>query len=74
MKYDPSTPITEIGLSAPAVRALHSAGYQTLRDIASSSAAQLAKLHGFGPSGQKRLNQALEEAGLHASAPTKPTN
>ncbi|MGZ3676421.1 MAG: DNA-directed RNA polymerase subunit alpha C-terminal domain-containing protein [Ktedonobacterales bacterium] len=72
MTYDASTPITNIGLAAPAVRALHGAGYKTLGDLAGVREAELASLHGFGPNGQKKLNQALAEAGLHDPADTKP--
>jgi hypothetical protein len=74
MKYNAFTPIADIGLSAPAMRALNGAGYQTLKDVANVSGAQLASLHGFGPNGQKRLRQALVDAGLRNSIDTKATD
>lgn len=74
MKYNAFTSIADIGLSAPAVRALNGAGYCTLQDVAKVSEAKLASLHGFGPSGLKRLRQALADADLHDSASVKPTN
>jgi Helix-hairpin-helix domain len=36
-------------IGAPATRALHSAGYTTLRQLAGVPRAQLAELHGMGP-------------------------
>ncbi|GCE09902.1 DNA-directed RNA polymerase subunit alpha C-terminal domain-containing protein [Dictyobacter aurantiacus] len=74
MEYTASTPITDIGLSAPAVRALHGAGYHTLQEVAGVSARELASLHGFGPNGQKKLHQALVDAGLHDSIEMKPAS
>lgn len=72
MTYDASTPITNIGLAAPAVRALQSAGYKMLGDLTDVGEAELASLHGFGPNGQKKLNQALAEAGLRDPVDTTP--
>lgn len=64
MKNTPQTPVNEIGLAAPAVRALTGAGYHTLNDLAGTSRAELAALHGIGPNALKQIKQALEEAGL----------
>jgi len=74
MKYNALTPIADIGLAAPAVRALNGAGYHTLKDVANVSEAELASLHGFGPNAQKRLSLALADAGLCDSVGTKPTD
>jgi len=74
MKYHAFTPLADIGLAAPAVRALNGAGYQTLKEVANASEAELASLHGFGPNGQKRLLQALADAGLRDSVGTKLTD
>jgi DNA-directed RNA polymerase alpha subunit len=71
MRFSPTTQIADIGLSAPAVRALHGAGYQTLNDLSEVSGSELMSLHGFGPKAQVRLNEALTEAGLRGGADTK---
>ncbi|GHO48240.1 helix-hairpin-helix domain-containing protein [Ktedonospora formicarum] len=73
MKYDSLTPLTDVGLAAPAVRALHGAGYHTLGDVANASDAKLASLHGFGPNGLKRLRLALADVGLRDQGDAKPT-
>jgi len=52
------------GVSAPATRALHGAGYRELNQLADVPAADLAKLHGMGPKAVAVLQQALEERGL----------
>ncbi len=64
MKYTPSTPVADIGLASPAVRALHHAGYRTLEHVAKATPAELASLHGFGPNAQKKLSEAVAQAGL----------
>lgn len=74
MKYNALTPIADIDLAAPAVRALSGAGYHTLNDVANVSEAELASLHGFGPNAQKQLHQALADAGLCDPVDTKPTD
>ena len=60
-KPDPGFPQ---GVGAPAVRALNTAGYTGLRQLAGVPAAELAKLHGMGPKALARLQAALEELGL----------
>jgi pimeloyl-ACP methyl ester carboxylesterase len=72
MKYSASTPITDIGLAAPAVRALYGAGYHNLQDLANVSESELASLRGVGPRAQNQLRQALAEAGLRPPMNTKP--
>jgi hypothetical protein len=52
------------GVSAPATRALHGAGYRELTQLAGVPAADLAKLHGMGPKALGALQQALEQRGL----------
>ena len=52
-------------LSAPAQRALASAGYTRLEQLTRVSEADLKKLHGMGPKAIEQLRQALSEAGLH---------
>jgi uncharacterized protein YdhG (YjbR/CyaY superfamily) len=51
-------------LGAPARRALSSAGYTHLEQLAEVSEAALAKLHGMGPSAIAALRQALDQRGL----------
>lgn len=74
MKYGALTSIANIGLAAPAVRALDGAGYHTLKDVAEISDEDLASLHGFGPKALKQLHQALADAGLRDLEDTKPTD
>jgi Bacterial RNA polymerase, alpha chain C terminal domain len=51
-------------LSAPARRALASAGVKTLADVAALTEAELNKLHGLGPSTIVALRAAMAERGL----------
>ncbi len=57
------------GLSQPAIRALMSAGYTRLEDVAGSSEATLAALHGMGPKGIRIIKQALADASLRPLEP-----
>ncbi|MET7426758.1 helix-hairpin-helix domain-containing protein [Dactylosporangium sp. NPDC005555] len=52
------------GIGAPATRALHHAGYTSLRDVAGVPRGQLAALHGVGPKALRILQEALERHGL----------
>ncbi len=47
-------------IGAPATRALNSAGYSTLRELAGVPRAELAKLHGMGPKALDIIQAALE--------------
>ncbi|MFG2049859.1 DNA-binding protein [Micromonospora sp. NPDC048935] len=51
-------------IGAPATRALHGAGYTTLRQLAGVPRSELAKLHGMGPKALGILQAALEEHNL----------
>lgn len=51
-------------LSRPAQRALASAGYTTLEEVAELPASELLSLHGFGPKGIAILRQACAEHGI----------
>jgi DNA-directed RNA polymerase alpha subunit len=51
-------------IGAPATRALHNAGYSTLRDLVGVPRAELAKLHGMGPKALGLIQGALERHGL----------
>ncbi|MFG1916704.1 DNA-binding protein [Micromonospora sp. NPDC048898] len=51
-------------IGAPATRALHGAGYTTLRQLAGVPRSELAKLHGMGPKALGILQTALEEHNL----------
>ena len=51
-------------IGAPATRALHGAGYTSLRDVAGVPRVQLAGLHGVGPKALRILQEALERHGL----------
>ncbi|MFI6263058.1 DNA-binding protein [Micromonospora sp. NPDC051006] len=51
-------------IGAPATRALHGAGYTTLRQLAGIPRSDLAELHGMGPKALGILQAALEQHGL----------
>ncbi|PYC67976.1 DNA-binding protein [Micromonospora arborensis] len=51
-------------IGAPATRALHGAGYTTLRQLAGVPRSDLAKLHGMGPKALGILQAALEQHNL----------
>ncbi|WP_426511965.1 helix-hairpin-helix domain-containing protein [Dactylosporangium sp. McL0621] len=53
-------------IGAPATRALHDAGYRSLRDLAGVPPAELGKLHGVGPKALRILDEALKRNGLVA--------
>jgi hypothetical protein len=55
-------------LSAPALRALHNAGYTHLEQLTTVTEKQLAGLHGMGPKGLRLLREALTAAGLSFAA------
>jgi DNA-directed RNA polymerase alpha subunit len=54
-------------IGAPALRALHAAGFSTLGQLADVPRRQLAELHGMGPKALTILEQALAEHGLRLS-------
>lgn len=56
-------------LAAPARRALEGAGLTTLARLARRTEAEVAELHGMGPSALKRLKAALAKAGLKFKRP-----
>ena len=51
-------------ISAPAQRALASAGIQRLEDLTRFTEAEIKKLHGMGPNALGKLRQAMDEKGL----------
>jgi len=51
-------------IGAPATRALTSAGYTTLRELAGVPRSELAPLHGVGPKALGIVQAALEAHGL----------
>ena len=51
------------GLSRPALRALATAGFMRLDELASVPAARVKRLHGMGPKGVRILREALAERG-----------
>jgi hypothetical protein len=51
-------------MSAPALRALHNAGYTRLEQLSEVTAAEIKKLHGMGPNALGKLQTAMKEAGL----------
>jgi len=53
-----------IKLSAPAQRALNSAGIKTIRQLSNYTKSELLKLHGFGPVSIPILENELSKAGL----------
>jgi DNA-directed RNA polymerase alpha subunit len=54
-------------IGAPALRALHAAGFSALGQLADVPRRQLAELHGMGPKALTILEQALAEHGLRLS-------
>jgi len=58
------TPIPLDGLPAPARRALATAGYTTLEQLAEVRERDVAGLHGMGPNALEKLRRALAEHGL----------
>lgn len=52
------------GISAPATRALTSAGYSELKQLANVPAAELKQLHGIGPKALRLIQEALERDGM----------
>ena len=61
------------GLSAPAQRALDSAGIKTTRQLAQKTEAEILALHGMGPASMPKLRQALANEGLAFTAEITPT-
>jgi len=51
------------GIGAPARRALASAGYTSLAQLAGAREADLLALHGMGPKAMRILREALAERG-----------
>lgn len=51
-------------LAAPARRALENAGIKTLEQLAQHSDAEVAALHGMGPTSMVKLRQALKAKGF----------
>lgn len=58
-----------VGLSAPAKRALVSAGYTTLSDLTGATEEEVAGLHGVGPSAIRHLRRVLAWTGRSFAAP-----
>jgi DNA-directed RNA polymerase alpha subunit len=52
------------GVAQPAQRALASAGYTDLEQLAQASEAELLELHGMGPKALGLIRNALEARGL----------
>ncbi len=64
------TPLPKV--SQPALRALASAGYDQLEQLAGASEASLLQLHGLGPNAIAKLREALSEIGLSLAVPPSP--
>jgi hypothetical protein len=58
------TQIPHDALAAPARRALATAGYTTLEQLAEVRERDIAGLHGMGPNTLEKLRRALAEHGL----------
>lgn len=58
--------------SAPAQRALETAGIHSLEQLSQYSEAEIAKLHGMGPKALGILRQALADNGLAFVVTSKP--
>jgi hypothetical protein len=52
------------GMSQPSLRALLGAGYTSLEQLTTTTAADLLALHGMGPKGIRLLREALAAHGL----------
>lgn len=52
------------GIPQPAIRALVSAGYNRIDQLAGASEAALTSLHGVGPKAIRIIRQVLAERGL----------
>jgi DNA-directed RNA polymerase alpha subunit len=52
------------GLSQPALRALHGAGYRRLEQLTTLSESEVKRLHGIGPKALDQLRRALAARGL----------
>lgn len=52
------------GLAQPALRALHAAGIQNLKQLSKFSEAEIKELHGIGPNALNKLKAALEAKGM----------
>jgi DNA-directed RNA polymerase alpha subunit len=62
-KNDPLQYDFPVGLSQPALRALHTAGYTRLAQLTKITEAELLKLHGMGPKAIDLIRRALEADG-----------
>lgn len=60
-------------IGAPATRALHAAGYTSLRQLSGVPRAELAALHGMGPKALGILEAALASYGLRLDGGQKAT-
>jgi hypothetical protein len=58
------TPADFKGLARPALRALAGHGCASLEDLARSSEAEIARLHGMGPRAMGLLQQRMAQRGL----------
>src|ERR1019366_4895420 len=67
-RYDPGMAPADTGfpgsIGAPATRALVTAGYTELTQLANVPASELKKLHGMGPKALRLLQEALEQQGM----------
>lgn len=66
MKVEQNNPESDLPakLAKPAQRALASAGYVRLEQLAQVSEAELKKLHGMGPKALGQIREALQAKGL----------
>ena len=65
------TPLSDVnGLSKPAQRALHNAGFDYAEELAAVKATDLSDLHGIGPAPLRVLSWFLQSAGLDVSDPS----
>jgi predicted flap endonuclease-1-like 5' DNA nuclease len=59
----PNSAAFPVGMSGPALRALHVAGVRTMDDLTRWTEAELLALHGMGPKGVRFLRDALAASG-----------
>ena len=60
----PNAEAFPVGLSGPALRALHHAGIHSIADLAKRTEREVAGQHGVGPKGVQILKAALSARGL----------
>jgi hypothetical protein len=72
-RRDPQDSDLPAGLSQPALRALHGAGYYRLEQLTALKEAEVKRLHGIGPKALDQLRSALADKGLSFASEQRKT-